>query len=253
MIISFNEEEKIEKALNSLQSVADEIVVVDSFSQDATPEICHRYTDRVFQRRWQGFRSQKEFATDRASYDWVLSLDADEVLGDALREEILEWKQADHTCLGYYLPRKTFFMGRWIKHTTWYPDWQLRLFRKSCGCWVGGRVHEAFRIKGLTARFRGDIHHYTYASLSEYLEQLKVFSTLCASDYWDRGRRAHLVQLLFYPPAVFLNNYFLKLGVLDGRPGLVVSLLGSVSALFKYLKLWELQRKKGAISGPSVR
>jgi len=245
VLITYNEEEKIQRALNSLQTVSDEIVVVDSYSTDATVELCSRYTDRVLTRSWEGYRDQKQFATDQASHDWVLSLDADEALSSQLAEEILHWKGQENNCEGYYLPRKTFFMGRWIEHTTWCPDWQLRLVRKSCGRWEGGRVHESFRVTGPTANFKGQIHHHTYASFSEYLKQLEQFSSLAARDRFDEGQRAQWVHLIFYPPAIFLKNYLLRLGFLDGKPGLAVSMLAAVSSLFKYLKLWEIQ------SGPA--
>jgi glycosyltransferase involved in cell wall biosynthesis len=241
VLITYNEEEKIQRALESLQAVSDEIVVVDSHSTDATVESCSRYTDRVLTKSWQGYRDQKQFATDQASHEWVLSLDADEALSSQLEEEILHWKEQDNNFEGYYLPRKTFFMGRWIEHTTWYPDWQLRLFRKSCGRWGGGRVHESFRVTGPTARFKGQIYHHTYASFSEYLEQLERFSSLAARDRFEEGQRAQWFNVLFHPPAIFLKNYLLRLGFLDGKPGLAVSILAAVSSLFKYLRLWEIQ------------
>ena len=241
VVITCNEEEKIERALLSLQNVSDEIVVVDSYSTDSTLRICHQYTDRLIQRSWEGYRAQKQFAAEQASHEWILSLDADEILSPELVREILRWKKEHSTYRGYLLPRKTFFMGRWITHTTWYPDWQLRLFQRSSGRWKGGRVHESFRVNGPTGRFKGQIYHHTYSSFSEYLQQLENFSTLAAQDYFDGGKRATWLQLCFYPSAIFLKNYFLRLGFLDGMPGLFVSALASVSTLFKYLKLWELQ------------
>ncbi len=241
VLITYNEADKIQRALGSLQAVSDEIVVVDSDSTDATVEFCSRYTNRILTKSWQGYRDQKQFATDQASHEWVLSLDADEALSPQLVEEILQWKEQDNNFEGYYLPRKTFFMGRWIEHTTWYPDWQLRLFRKSRGRWEGGRVHESFRVTGPTARFKGQIYHHTYASFSEYLEQLERFSSLAARDRFDEGQRAQWVHLLCHPPAIFLKNYLLRLGFLDGKPGLAVSILAAVSSLFKDLKLWEIQ------------
>lgn len=241
VLITYNEEEKIQHALASIKAVSDEIVVVDSYSTDTTVEGCRRYTDRVLLRTWEGYREQKQFATEQASHEWILSLDADEMLSPQLREEILEWKQQETSYKGYYLPRKTFFMGRWIEHTTWYPDWQLRLFEKSCGRWVGGRVHESVRVTGPTSRFKGQIYHHTYASFSEYLRQLEHFSTLAARDHFERGKRAHWSHFVFHPPAIFLKNYLLRRGFLDGMPGLAVSILAVVSTLFKYLKLWELQ------------
>ena len=241
VVICCNEEEKIDAALSSLQAVSDEIVVVDSFSSDGTEAICRRYTDRFLQRRWSGYRDQKRFATSQASFDWVLSLDADEVLSPELEAEVRLWKSGKEDGIdGYYLCRKTFFLGRWIEHTTWYPDWQMRLFRRSAGQWEGGRVHESFRVKGPTGRLSEDLHHYTYASLTEYLQQLERFTNLAAADYFDSGVRAGPVKLLLYPPLEFLRNYVLRRGFQDGVPGLAVSVLSAVSTFFKYLKLWEL-------------
>lgn len=245
VVIAYNEEEKISRALGSLKPVSDEIVVVDSYSTDRTMERCRDYTDRIYRRAWEGYRSQKQFATEQARHDWVLSLDADEELSPELQKEILTWKESlPVASAGYLLPRKTYFLGRWIRHTTWYPDWQLRLFRKSKGRWEGGRVHESFKVEGPAGRFRSPLLHYSYSSVSEYLEQLESFSALAAADYFDRGVRAGPAQLLFLPPVVFVKNYLLRLGFLDGVPGLIVSVLSAQSTFFKYLKLWELQQVK---------
>lgn len=244
-IITYNEEAKIKRALISVRPVCDEIVVVDSFSNDRTVEICRQYADRVLQHDWPGYREQKQFATDQTRFDWVLSLDADEELSTELRDEIVAWKRASgDSPQAYYLPRLTLFMGRWIRHTTWYPDWQLRLFRKSQGKWEGGRVHEAFKTHGSTGKMTGHLFHYTYSSITEYLTQLESFSNLAALDYYDRGKRARLFHLSLYPPALFLKNYLVHLGFLDRTPGFVVSCLAAASAFFKYLKLMELQENK---------
>jgi glycosyltransferase involved in cell wall biosynthesis len=243
VIVCYNEEEKIQATLEGLRDVCDEILVVDSFSTDATVEICRQYTERVIQRSWNGYRDQKQYATEQAIHDWVLSLDADEELSQELRAELLQWKESGgNHCNGYFIPRLAFFMGRWIKHTTWYPDWQLRLFRKSCGRWEGGRVHEAFKVHGPKGKFAGHLYHYTYSSISEYLEQLERFSSLAAKDYDDSGKRARVRHLLIDPKLVFFKNYIIRKGFMDGVPGLVVSLLAAASTFFKYLKLWEIQR-----------
>jgi len=245
VIICCNEEEKIERALKSVQGIADETIVVDSGSQDQTIEICRRYTDRIYQRHWEGYRRQKQYATDQARNDWVLSLDADEVVSPELYAELSQWRcaVADERA-GYHVPRKTHFMGKWIEHTSWYPDWQLRLFRRSAGRWEGGRVHESFKVSGSVGRLQGHLHHYTYSNLSEFLQQLDRFSSLAAADLFDRGVRANLYNLVANPPLVFLKNYILKRGFRDGPQGFVVSILSSASTLFKYLKLWELQHRQ---------
>ncbi|RPJ86968.1 MAG: glycosyltransferase family 2 protein [Acidobacteria bacterium] len=245
VIICCNEEEKIEEALKSVRGIVDETIVVDSGSQDRTVEICRRYTDRVYQRSWAGYRQQKQYATDQARNDWVLSLDADEVVSPELHAELSQWRCAAADDLsGYHVPRKTFFMGRWIQHTSWYPDWQLRLFRRSAGRWGGGRVHESFKVSGTIGRLQGHLHHYTYSNLSEFLQQLDRFSSLAAADLFDRGVRANLYHIIADPPLVFLKNYILRQGFRDGPQGMVVSILSSASTLFKYLKLWELQHRQ---------
>lgn len=241
VLITLNEERKIGAALESLAPVVDEIVVLDSGSRDQTEQICRNFQARFLQQEWLGYRAQKQKATDLATHDWVLSLDADEVLSKDLSREILEWKKRPADCLGYYLPRKAFFLGRWIEHTTWSPDWQLRLFDRRKGVWKGGRVHESVRIEGRTGRLRGILEHYTYSSISEYLIQLENFTSLAAADALDAGKRARWFHFPLLPFSVFLKNYFLRRGCLDGFPGFTVSCLAAVSVYFRYLKLYELQ------------
>jgi len=249
VIITYNEEEKVENALRSLKGVVDEIVIVDSGSADKTEEICLRYTDRFMHHDWSGYRNQKQFATDQASFDWVLSLDSDEVLSANLRQELIDWKsKAEESMAGYRIRRKTRFLGQWIRHTTWYPDWQMRLFKRSSGSWQGGRVHESFQVSGITGALDSEIEHYSYSNLSEYLIQLENFSSLAAADLKDRGVNPTWARLTFQPAAVFFNNFILHRGFLDGIPGLAVSALSAISVFFKYLKLREL--RDASISRP---
>ncbi len=243
-IITWNEEKKIGRALASVAGLADEIVVVDSFSTDGTEGICRRYTDRFLSAEWQGYRTQKQFALEHARHEWVLSLDADEALSNELILELETWKRLPETGIdGHLLPRLTFFMGRWIRHTSWHPDRQLRLFRKSRGKWVGGRVHESVQVTGHVTPLQHAIEHYTYSDTGEYLSQLQNFSSLAAADYFDAGRKSNLLHLVFYPLAEFWRNYLLRRGFQDGVPGLVVSILSSISVFFRFLKLWELQNQ----------
>ncbi len=241
-LITHNEQVNIEEALQSV-SWADEIVVVDSGSTDATVEICRRHTDKVFERRWTGFVDQKNHAVERARYNWILSLDADERAGPELIEEIGRLRQAGFDRAGYRIPRVAYFMGRWIRHGEWYPDYQLRLFDRRRGCWRGGRVHESVQVDGAPGILRGEIRHYTYRSLSDYLRRLETYSTLASQDYQQRGKSASLTKMVCNPAAAFLKGYVLKRGFLDGGPGLMVAAMGAISAYFKYAKLYELQRK----------
>mgnify|MGYP001827307459 CR=1 FL=1 len=247
VLITHNEEDKIEACLESLADLCEEIVVLDSLSTDSTVELSRRFTDRVVQEEWHGYARQKQLATDLAEYEWVLSLDADEKLSSHLRRELLDWKARpdDENCNSYRIPRLTFFMGRWIRHTTWYPDWQVRLFRRSKAQWQGGNIHEGVTAEGEQGKFSGHLLHYTYSSISEYLVQLENFSSLAAIDYHSQGKKLGVLRLVIAPPSVFLKNYIARAGFRDGVPGLVVSVLASVSAFFKYLKLWELQGRYG--------
>lgn len=244
-LITNNEEANVEEALQSL-AWADEIVVADSGSTDATVEICRRYTDRVFKRAWTGFVDQKNYVVERASHDWIISLDADERIGPELAREIEQLRRAGFRHAGYRIPRVAFFMGRWVRHGDWYPDHQLRLFDRRRGRWRGGRVHESVQVEGTPGILRGEIQHYTYRSLSDYLRRLETYSTLAAQDYQQRGKKASLPKLVGNPCLTFLKAYLLKRGFLDGAPGLMVAVMGAVSVFFKYAKLYELQRNSGA-------
>ncbi len=245
VLITQNEEEKIRVALESLMPLADEIVVLDSGSSDGTETICREYAVSFHHQDWLGYRDQKQRATELATHDWVLSLDADEAVSRLLSAELSAWKKKTPRAAGYLVSRKTFFMGRWIEHTSWFPDWQLRVFDRRKGSWEGKRVHEGFKIEGPPGQFKGCLEHYTYRSVSEYLIQLESFSTLAAADAYDQGKRARWIHFLTLPPFVFFQNYFLKRGFQDGFPGLTVSCLSACSVYFRYLKLFELQRGQG--------
>jgi len=247
-LITYNEEANIEEALRSL-AWADEIVVVDSGSTDATLEICRRYTGRICRRSWTGFVDQKNYAVAQATHDWIMALDADERIGAELAGEIRELRLAGFRKAGYRIPRVAFFMGRWIRHGDWYPDYQLRLFDRRRSCWQGGRVHESVRVEGTPGLLRGEIQHHSYRSLSAYLRRLETYSTLAAQDYQAAGRSATLAGLLGNPCAAFLKGFLLKRGFLDGTPGLMVAVMGAVSVYFKYAKLYELQRNPCGLQG----
>ncbi|MBN1567694.1 MAG: glycosyltransferase family 2 protein [Acidobacteria bacterium] len=239
-LIVYNEEHNINNALQSL-SWADEIVVVDSGSTDATLEICRQFTDKILHRNWTGYVDQKNHAVENAKNDWIFSLDADERVSPELRSEIGELAARGFLKRGYKIPRIAFFMGRWIKHGDWYPDYQLRLFDRKHGKWEGGSVHESVRIDASPGFLKGDIYHFTYRDLSDYLRRLEIYSNLAAFDYQQKGRRAGLFSLLFNPAAAFAKAFLLKRGFLDGTPGFTVAVMGAVSVFFKYAKLYELR------------
>ena len=239
-LITHNEEHNIADALQSV-SWAGEIVVVDSGSSDATLEICRRYTDKIFHRDWTGYIDQKNFAVAQARNDWIFSLDADERVSPDLRKEILDLAEKGFAKHGYKIPRVAFFMGRWIRHGDWYPDNQLRLFDRRHGKWQGGRVHESVKISESPGYLKGEIHHYTYRNISDYLRRLEIYSNLAAFDYKQKGKSTNLISLFFNPLAAFVKAYLLKRGFLDGTPGFAVAAMGAVSVFFKYAKLYELR------------
>ncbi len=242
-VITYNEEHNIREALQSLSWV-DEIIVVDSGSSDGTLEICRGFTDKIFHRRWTGYVDQKNYAVDRASNDWIFSLDADERPSPELCGEIKALAREGFSKPGYRIPRVAFFMGRWIRHGDWYPDYQLRLFDRNRGRWEGGHVHESVRINEQPAILKGEIQHFTYRNLSDYLRRLEIYSDLAALDYRQRGRSATPWSLLGNPAGAFIKSYLLNRGLLDGMPGFIVAVMGSVSVFFKYAKLYELQRSQ---------
>ena len=242
-LITHNEEHNIAAALQSLSWV-DEIVVVDSGSNDGTLEICRQYTDRIFHRDWTGYVDQKNFAVKNARHPWIFSLDADERVSPELRGEIVDLSERGFSKPGYKIPRVAFFMGRWIRHGDWYPDYQLRLFDRTKGKWEGGRVHESVKVRETPGYLKGDILHYTYRNLSDYLKRLEIYTNLAAFDYQQKGRRASPCTLVFNPLAAFAKAYLLKRGFLDGTQGFAVAVMGAVSVFFKYAKLYELQGRK---------
>lgn len=240
-LITYNEEQNIAGALESLSWI-DEIVVVDSGSSDKTLDICRRFTDKIFHRDWTGYVDQKNFAVEKALHDWILSLDADERVSPELLAEIEALNATEVRCLGYRIPRVAFFMGRWIRHGTWYPDYQLRLFDRRHATWEGGRVHESVKIPEKPEVLTGEIHHFTYRNFDEYLKRLETYSSLAALDYRDKGKPATPLNLLVKPFAAFVSSYLLKRGFLDGTPGFAVAIMSSISAFFKHAKLYELKR-----------
>lgn len=240
-VITLNEERNVRGALESL-SWADEIVVVDSGSRDATLAICREFTDRIYHRDWTGYADQKNFAVEKARNDWIFALDADERVSLALQTEIRELARLNFPQPGYRIPRTAFFLGRWIRHGDWYPDYQLRLFDRRRGRWQERRVHESVRLDGEPGILKSEIHHYTYRSFSDYLQRLETYSSLSALDYRQRGKRAGPLSLIGNPIAAFVKSYLLKRGFLDGAAGLTVAALGAVSVFFKYAKLYELQK-----------
>ncbi len=238
-IICHNEEKNIKRCLDSLKWVHD-IIVVDSMSTDRTVEIAKGYTNRIFQRPWPGYAAQKNFALSKAETGWVLSLDADEAVSRALRDEISAEIVKPETLDGYRMPRRSFYQGRWINHSGYYPDRQLRLFRREKGRWIGGRVHERMAVEGRIGDLKQDLRHYPYGgSISGQLETVNSFSTLLSKDMYDRGKRFHLALLFSRPLFKFLEVYVLKRGFMDGLPGLIIAVSDAYAMFVRYVKLRE--------------
>jgi glycosyltransferase involved in cell wall biosynthesis len=238
-IICYDEEDNIRAALESVKW-CDEIVVVDSFSNDRTAEICREYTDQIHQRPWPGFVEQKAFALTQASHPWVLNLDADERVSPALASEISALLRSGAAAAGYRVPRVTFHLGRWIRSTDWYPDYQLRLYDRRRGRWSGRYVHESVQADGPVADLRGELLHYAYRDLAHHFQTMDRYTTLAAKQMFEDGRRAGWVELAVHPPAAFLRNYVLRGGFRDGVPGLIVSAMNARYVGLKFAKLWEL-------------
>ncbi|HBG92634.1 MAG TPA: glycosyltransferase family 2 protein [Nitrospiraceae bacterium] len=239
VIVTKNEEANIEAALDSVKDAA-EIVVIDSFSSDRTVEICRKYTDKVFRKEWEGYARQKQAAVDLAADPWVFILDADERFTPELKAEIINAIEENRHD-GFYVPRKNFFMGRWIRHGGWSPDYTLRLFRKNAGRVEDREVHEKVVVNGSVSYLKNPLVHYTYNSVSDYLKRLDSYSTLAAKELKKTGVTPNALDFLIRPPFTFIKMFFFRLGFLDGRYGLVLAVLYSYYTFLKYAKTWELK------------
>jgi glycosyltransferase involved in cell wall biosynthesis len=250
-IITLNEAEHIAAAIDSV-SWADEIVVVDSGSTDATLDIARARGARVSARAWTGYADQKNHAASLASHDWIFSLDADERVTPELAGEVQALVAAEPPRRGYRMPRVTFHLGRWIRTTDFYPDYQARLYDRRAARWQGELVHESVQVDGSVGYLRGEIQHYSFRDLSDHVARVHHYSTLAARQLHARGRRATAIHVLMHPPAAFLRNYVLRRGFLDGSAGLLVSLVNAYSVFLKFAKLWELRTNpKSQIPNPT--
>jgi len=238
VIITFNEERNIKRCLDSLVGVADEIVVVDSYSTDHTEEICKAFNVKFIRHRFFGHIEQKNWAILQASSPYILSLDADEALSDELRMSILKVK-GNWTHDAYYFNRLTNYCGKWIRHTSWYPARKLRLWDSRKGLWGGFNPHDRFLLtKGSTRKFlSGDILHYSYYTVSEHLEQINSFSTIMSRSYFNRGRRVYVYSIFIHPMWRFFKDFLLRFGFLDGYYGFIVSVNSAHEVFLKYVKL----------------
>ena len=249
-IVTYNEEANLERTLTSL-TWADQILVVDSGSTDRTTEIARRFNATVLERPWPGFAAQKNFAMAQCTGDWILSLDADEELSPELQHEIRRTLASQPTVDAFYLKRRNLFLGRWIRHGGFYPDAKLRLFRRSPLRPIEFEqrpVHETIHPHGPTATLQSDLIHHAYPTLESYIEHMDRYSSLGAQILVDKGRTstgilAFLANVLFIPALTFKWNYIFRLGLLDGREGLLQHLYHAAYTSWKYAKAWDLARR----------
>lgn len=244
-IITYNEENNIGRCISSVLPIADEILVVDSFSTDRTKEICESFNVRFLTHTFEGHIEQKNVALDLANFEHVLSLDADEALSPELAKEILNVKK-DFRGSGYSFNRLTNYNGFWVKHCGWYPDRKLRLVNKNKARWSGENPHDYLALQdGQSAQFlKGDLLHYSYESISAHIKQTNKFTTIAARAAFKNGKRSSLLKIILRPIFKFLRDYFFKLGFLDGRTGFVICVINGYYALLKYAKLHDLQNGK---------
>lgn len=241
-VITLNEEERLRACLESV-AWADEIVVVDAESQDKTVQIAREFTDRVFVRPWPGFAAQKNFALEQATGDWVLSLDADEEVPPALRDEIRGLLRDGPAHDAFAVPRRNIFMGQWIRHGGLYPDWQVRLLRRGRARFGERAVHESVAVEGSVGRLRAPLLHRSYRDVGDFLARADRYSTLAAEEWVRSGRPVRLADLVLRPAGRFLAMYVARLGVLDGRRGLLLALLYAYYVFMRSAKAWEKVRQ----------
>ncbi len=240
--LTMNEERNIVDCLESVRW-ADQLIVVDSGSTDNTVELAKRFTADVFVRGWEGYGAARNFALSRATGDWIFWLDADERVTPELAGEIKSVLRDDRGApTGYLVARRAYFLGRWIRHSGWYPSRVTRMFRRGKGAFNESRVHEQLMMDGSVAAFQNDLIHYTDPTLEHYFTKFNSYTSLAADDMLAAGRRFSPLDLLFRPPFLFLKMYILRLGFLDGLQGLILALLSAAYVFTKYAKLWERTR-----------
>ena len=241
VVVTLNEEERLRACLESA-AWADELIVVDALSPDKTAQIAREFTDRVILRPWPGFAAQKNFAIGEASGDWILSLDADEMVSPELRGEIARVLAEGGPHDGYRTPRRNIFWGKWVRHGGLWPDWQLRLFRRGRGRFVERAVHESVEVAGSVGRLEGPLIHRSYRDVADFLARADRYSTLAAEEWRRSGRPARTSDMVLRPLGRFFSMYVLQLGVLDGTRGFLLASLYAYYVLIRSVKAWERQK-----------
>jgi glycosyltransferase involved in cell wall biosynthesis len=244
VIITFNEEANIRRCIEAL-TWCNEIIVLDSGSTDHTLEICKDFHCKIHYKDFNGFGEQKRFAVSLAENDWVLNIDADEVVSDALKKEIIsEMSKSVPEYAGYYLLRSLYFLGRRFKYWRESKEFYLRLFNKNHGNFSEDKVHEKILVDGKTKSLKGELLHYSYTSLHQYFEKFNNYTTKASEELFEKGKKKNLILTIFSFPAYFLKNYLLNGNFLNGIQGFLWALFSSFYPIVKYAKLWVLWNKK---------
>jgi hypothetical protein len=239
ILISYNEEQDLPRALTSLAGIADEIILVDSGSSDRTCEIAQSFGARVYTRKLDSFAGQKNYAASLSSNDWILSIDCDHELSPELRVSMLAWKQQAAVNNAYEIPLLTNYLGGWIRHSGWYPEFKMLLFRRDKGKFVSA-LHERVEVEGPLGRLKGHLFHYTIRSLAEHRAKLDTMSTMAAEDMFAQGRKGWRAAMMLAPPWTIVQRLVFQLGILDGRRGWLIAWLSGKYIHLKYRKLGRL-------------
>jgi glycosyltransferase involved in cell wall biosynthesis len=246
-IITLNEEKNIARAIQSVRW-ADDIVVVDSGSTDQTIQIAQKLGARTFHQEWRGYGQQKNYAQDQAQYDWVLNLDADEEVSPELTEElqnlIPDLLKGSSEIRGFYLPRKTFYLGKWILHGGWYPNYLIRFGNRQFCRWSEPKVHESWKVTGETQKLVHPLLHYSFENIESQIKTNLRYSLEGHEEMKKKGQKKSLIKLLLKPPGKFIETFFIKRGFLDGWPGFIISINAAHSIFLKYAYFFDEERRK---------
>jgi glycosyltransferase involved in cell wall biosynthesis len=244
VIITFNEARNIERAINSVLDISDDIVIVDSFSTDETQVICAKYDVNFIQKKWEGYSQQKNFANSLTKHDYILSIDADEALNDKLQSEVSNLKESGFSGV-YILNRMVNYCGQWIKHSSWYPDNKIRIFPKNSSLWQGELVHEELSVdtKLPITELDGHLHHYTYYNYTEHRARADKYSELTALKMHKAGKKASILKPYLSATGRFVSMYLIHLGFLDGFNGFKIAQISAQSTIYKYQTLRRLNRE----------
>ena len=245
VIITFNEEKNIARCLDSVSTVADEIVVVDSYSTDNTEQICKSYGVSFVKHGFVDYVNQKNYANSKALHEYILSLDADEVLSKELKNSVMQAKMA-FDADGYTMNRMTNYAGKWVHHCGWYPDRKMRLFDRRKGKWEGVIIHEQFKLQegGRAEHLKGDLLHYSFHSVANQKKQTEIFTTLGAQADFKKGKKAPYYKIWLGPVVKFIQSYFIRLGFMDGRTGFIICYISAGATHTKYRKLRDLYKSE---------